>query len=220
MNREQAIREEVERLLELLSDRAERLRAASTLGRIGVRTRGGSPTRGTLSAAAPPRFSAKLNLEPLFEALYDERPEVRREACFALGELGDSHWEGRAIQELVRLATQDPNPSVRAFAAQSLGKIGGQLVLEPLEMLARQDRSEEVRARAASALAALLRTTQTTMPRLCGAVKTKGALRTRGTGRAEEKIARIRRLLKTIRNTDPSEYVRETAEDNLFDLAD
>jgi len=89
----------VEALIFTLQDKDKdvRMRAAVTLGRMGV-------TR---------------SVEPLISALQDEDKYVRREAAVALQKIGDP----RAIEPLIQ-AIQDKDQIVQMYAASALDKLG------------------------------------------------------------------------------------------------
>jgi len=90
----------------------------------------------------------------LFEALYDESPDVREEARMAILKIGEL-----AASDLVA-ALNHPDPYIRNFSANSLGIIGGKrgasfevkkMMAEPL-VNALKDENEDVRLSVAIAL--------------------------------------------------------------------
>lgn len=216
---------EVRRWVKLLRSKAQedRLRAALQLGRIGVRTRGGTMTRGSLSSPAAARMPQE-QLKVALQALSDADPKVREEVAFALGEWADDI----AVTVLGRLAKEDAYWPVRAAAVDALGKIGGSQAVEVLEDIALKDVHEDVRARAVGGLAALAKATGET---LLGerftptrtAIRTRGAVRT-GTPSPVRKVspeaARILDLLRDIRAGDSSDLVRTMADGALADLGE
>ncbi|MEW5802497.1 MAG: HEAT repeat domain-containing protein [bacterium] len=85
-------------------------------------------------------------LESLIADLSDQDPEVREDACEALGKLNDD----RAVEPLIT-ALKDESPRVRENAAEALGKIQSDLATESL-ILALEDEDHDVRENAAEAL--------------------------------------------------------------------
>jgi HEAT repeat protein len=67
-------------------------------------------------------------LEPLLIALNDTHSEVRSEVAQALGAVPDD----RASTPLAQILIADDDPTVRHFAKQSLGRIGGDSVIDIL----------------------------------------------------------------------------------------
>jgi hypothetical protein len=78
-------------------------------------------------------------IEPLIQALKDEKWSVRAEAASALGTIGDE----RAVEPLIQ-ALKDEKWSVRAEAASALGTIGDERAVEPLIQVL-QDKNEDAR---------------------------------------------------------------------------
>lgn len=70
-----------------------------------------------LQAIAP---TARPMVPSLIQGLRHERPEVRRGAAMALGAMGSA---GRAAARDLRRALDDPDPDVRAVAAEALRQI-------------------------------------------------------------------------------------------------
>jgi hypothetical protein len=122
------------------------------------------------------------------------------------------------VAALAKVAMEDPDAGVRAIAVQSLGKIGGPQALQALEKVAFEDRNEEVRARVAGALGGLAINEQGEAAIAPGPLRVRGAVRTRGAVPSKPvspEVARIRDLLQRIRQTNPSDYVREMADESL-----
>jgi HEAT repeat protein len=183
MNSKEVDEVEVRRWVELLRSEAQedKLKAASQLGRIGVRTRGPVVTRGSLSASAKARM-AKEQLNVALRALSDKHTEVRKEVAFAIGEWADEI----AVTVLSELAQRDEDVRVRIAATDALAKIGGPAVVKMLQVIARKDPHEDARASAISglgnlALASVPTRSETLPARTRGAVRTRGAARTRST---------------------------------------
>lgn len=94
-------------------------------------------------------------LSPLLESLTAEDSMLASEAAIALGRLGDS----RARPDLVdALGRHDAN--VRFTSAQALGLLGDWRSIEALEICAREDEDEGVRAKAQWAISHIQRTSQ------------------------------------------------------------
>src|SRR5438552_3556908 len=157
---------------QLRDEGEERLRAATALGRLGVRTRGAARTRGSLSRTAPLKGLDAAQLAAVLAALALGDVRARREIIFALGELGDA-------------------------AADALVKIGGPAAVGALRWGATHDPSQEVRARAVDGLAALA--LAETAGRARGAVRTRGgvhgAVRTRS---VSDEVAGVFAFLREI----------------------
>ena len=213
--------EKVKKWVDLLRNEADRLRAAAELGRMGIRTRGpGVMTRGTLREPAQPRVEG-VDFTPAINALKDQSPEVRREVAFALGEWADE----TAIDVLALLATgdnYDPDPSVRSAVVDALGKIGGQKAVSTLQQVAMDDPEEDVRIRAIGALGSLAAKEQPELVATRGPiVRTRGGVRTRGaTITISPEAQEVLDLLREIRESDSSSYVRDIADETLADLGE
>ena len=67
-------------------------------------------------------------ITPLIEALNDREEWVRYNAAWSLSEFGDK----QALQPLVKQLKLDPSPNARRGAAEALGKIGDESVVEEL----------------------------------------------------------------------------------------
>jgi phosphoglycolate phosphatase-like HAD superfamily hydrolase len=139
-------REWVERLKKAVTPQ-ERIQAASELRAAAVRTRGPAPTRGALTHAGEPLLFSR-DLADVLRELRNQPAGVRREVAFALGEVGGEDMVAplaelgkdpdssvrliaadalgriggpKAVEELIRLAQNDPSEDVRALAIESLG---------------------------------------------------------------------------------------------------
>ncbi len=77
--------------------------------------------RRALSGVEYQRVPDELHVEPLLSGLRDSRPEVRRYAAEAFAELA-KHLDDSRVDAALRYAAEDPDPGVRRFAAQALGK--------------------------------------------------------------------------------------------------
>jgi HEAT repeat protein len=87
-----------------------------------------------------------VTLEQLLEALNDKTSNVRADATYDLGRLGDK----RAVEPLIA-ALRDRSSGVREGAASALGWLGDKRALKPL-IRSMQDQSPMVRMSAALAL--------------------------------------------------------------------
>ena len=227
--------EQVRELVRMLREGAspDRHRAAIEIGRLGVRTRGISPTRGRISQAQTTAFPGDYAtyLQAARAGFQDADPDVRREVAFAVGEWGDA--AAVAILRWIVLpgdSASEPDPGVRTAAVRALGWIGGPEAVEILERVALEDPHQEVRSSAVSALGSLARSeykaarTQTpTIPPLQPTVRTRGAVRTRGSSPVRSLSAeaqQVLNLLERVRGTDPSWQVRDAADDVLTDLGE
>lgn len=120
--------EAVDPLIDALSSRKKniRLHAASLLGAIGD----------------------EKAIEPLIATLSDNNKLVRREASTALSRMGDA-----AVDPLIN-ELNNPDWRVRGAAAWSLGNLGAERAIEPLEALL-DDESGYVKSGAQSAIHSL-----------------------------------------------------------------
>ncbi len=178
------------------SDPAERVTAASQLGRLGVRSRWPNITRGSFFIAAPNRLSPEQTAL-LLDALAGPHPDLRREVAFALGE-----WAGEeAIPPLSERAAGDPDLQTRIAAARALARIGGRQAVMTLRTLARHAPHEDVRAAAIEGLGTL------------------AAASIVGEEDKTTEVAGLLRLLDEIRKADASQYVRILADGTLSRLA-
>jgi HEAT repeat protein len=143
---------DIEKWVEQLRGHAqpERLKAASELGQLGVRTRGGVRVRGSLSESAKARMERE-QINVVMQALSDADADIRREVAFALGEWADDV----AVKVLSELAQQDTALQVRVAAVSALSQIGGEEAVESLKRIAREDQHDEARAAAISGLGEL-----------------------------------------------------------------
>src|SRR5437016_2282826 len=80
----------------------ERSRAARELSRLGVWSRSGIRTRGSLASSAPNRLPEPAEMRVLLSALQDEDAEVRCQVALALGEWGGAE-AAKALSELLRV---------------------------------------------------------------------------------------------------------------------
>jgi HEAT repeat protein len=216
-----ANRQEIEKLINLLKTETNRSHAAAQLGRIGVRTRGArSMTRGSLQQSAEPRIQG-MDLTPAYEAMRDQRPSVRREVAFALGEWADESSVGILIA-LAAGDRSDPDPEVRGEVADALGKIGGAIAVSTLQSLALNDPDENVRSRVIGVLGSLANKAQPDSTRTHRAgVRTRGLVRATAAGTGvEAKAGDVFKLLRSIQASDISPYVREVAEETLAQLGE
>jgi HEAT repeat protein/small nuclear ribonucleoprotein (snRNP)-like protein len=116
-------------------------------------------------AVAVGGFRSSEALEHLRTALRDGDPDVRANAAFMLGKLGDR----RALQDLLTVF-DDKRAKVRARAAEAVGKIGGaQAVIPLIKMLS--DENPEVRKNAVISLG-MVKDTAAVWP-LIGALRDK-----------------------------------------------
>lgn len=185
-------REQIVRLLNWLprESAAGQLRAASSLAWIGIQGRKrDTAVRGCLNTSARGRVGAThfvLALE-----VFPSLPlPARREMALALGDLAG----GVAVADLARLATA-PDAEARLIAVDALGKIGGPEAVAALEAAA-GDRNETVRAEAIRSLGLLT------------------VAEARKDAAAPEQ-ASVETLLLDVIAADPSEYVRQVADEAL-----
>ena len=68
-------------------------------------------------------------VEPLIAALGDPVAKVRETCASALSQYGDE----RAVEPLIEALMRDSDPDVRAAAAQTLGRLGGDAARDALE---------------------------------------------------------------------------------------
>lgn len=92
-------------------------------------------------------------VEPLINALKDEDEDVRSQAAYTLGELGDK----RAVEPLIDTLKDEDEFGARMNAIEALGKLGDKRAVEPLvNMLNTEDKyaydDEEVRMAISEAL--------------------------------------------------------------------
>jgi len=90
-------------------------------------------------------------VEPLIQALGDERHFVREPAALALGWLNDP----RAVEPLIRALETDKHQFVRWRAAGALGNLGDPRAVEPLVRALESDEYNDVRGDAARSLGRL-----------------------------------------------------------------
>jgi HEAT repeat protein len=86
----------------------------------------------------------------LLEAVKDKSIDIRASAAGCLG----SYKNPQVLPTLVKLLASDPDPKVRAIAAESLGDTGDPAAIPPLKK-AGKDKSADVRKAASKALARL-----------------------------------------------------------------
>lgn len=97
------------------------------------------------------QFESAGDVEALAGALAEADPRVRRQACYALGQLGRT----ATVEALVRLLDADSEPAVRAAAAEALGWMRAPGAAAQLIRALQNDVDADVRARAAAALGAI-----------------------------------------------------------------
>lgn len=208
----------------------DRRRAAIEIGRLAIRTRGVSPTRGSISAPQKCEFPGDYQsyLDAAMAAFRDANPEVRQEAAHTLGEWGDEAVV--TILQRIVLPTDgqpaDHDAKVRIAATRALGRVGGTDAVKILEKLAIEDANEDVRFNAVNSLASLAirehERHKQAPPQ--PAVRTRGAaVRTRGASpvrNISKEAQTILNLLEQVRSNDPSWYVREKADEALADLGE
>ncbi len=209
---QESVREEAQKWVERLKASVtpqDRIRAASQLRSVAVRTRGAVTTRGSLSQAGTPLVSRR-DLEEVLRELSEQPPEVRGEVAFALGEVGGEDM----VEPLVRLA-KDPEASVRLISADALGRIGGPKAVQALVSIAKSDPDENVRALAVEALGILaIQERKAVAVRTRGAVQTGGPLAVERAGISTD-VEALGQALERIGQEDQSSYVRETVRDML-----
>ncbi len=88
------------------------------------------------------------SLSALTAALNDDNPEVRGLVAQAIGYLGDAS----AADTLDRVLADDPDPTVRLYATDALGMVGGMKTDLLYELVAELDDNQDVRARVQLAL--------------------------------------------------------------------
>lgn len=200
----------VQRWLSLLrqSQTSEaQLKAATELARHGIRTRGAPVARGTLRSAATARVPEAATLTQVLEELSVADPDVQAEVAVAVGEWCDES----AVKILTHMATQNAISTVRMAAVDALAKIGGSDAVEILMTVAKDDEDELVRARAVDGLGSLAEIEHSEPPRTFTAIRTCGAVRTRGAGALSPEAKRLVDMLSQLREQDRSSYVRNRA---------
>src|SRR5262249_44544922 len=120
------VREWLHRLLQARGP--ERSQAARELSRLGVWSRTGIRTRGSLSTSARSRLPEPGELRVLLSALQDEDGEVRSQVALALGEWGGEE-AAKALAELLRV---EQDERVCLFGITALRTLGGPAALEGL----------------------------------------------------------------------------------------
>jgi HEAT repeat protein len=226
MMMEEPIRQEVQRLLDLLRSQAsgERIRAARSLKEIAARTHSSTlHTRGAVTRSAVRALPA-LDLTPALQAIGDTQWEVRREVALTLGEWGDEV----ALEVLDRLAQNDSEWRVREAVAEALGSIGGPQAVEALTQMVKTDPHPRPAERALRALGDLAVATwpvqlEPQPKESPAALRTRGAVRVRGASPSRHispEADAILGLLDEIRFRHPDPSVRETAENVLAKLDD
>lgn len=184
-----------ERIVHLLNrlpreDAAGQLRTASALAWIGIQARRpDSAVRGRLSSAARGRVDATRFVSTL-RAFPSLPTPVRREVAMFLGDLAG----GAAVADLVRLTTS-PDAGARLIAVDALGKIGGPQAVAAIKT-AVGDVNETVRAEAVRAL-----------DQLAAAEFSRDA--------DAPEMRAMENLFLDVSAGDPSEYVREVANEAL-----
>jgi hypothetical protein len=139
------VREWLKRLLAVSGH--ERSQAAREISRLGVWSRTGIRTRGSLSASAQNRLPEPDKLGVLVEALQDQDAEVRSQVALALGEWGGAE-AARSLAELLRV---EQDERVCLFGIAALRTLGGPAALEGLNTALRQG-SEAARDAAMEAI--------------------------------------------------------------------
>ena len=135
------VQEWLQRLVQ--STGQDRSRAARELSRLGIWSRTGIRTRGSLSSSAPSRLPKLDGLNVLVAALEDQDAEVRSQVALALGEWGGEE-AGEALAELLRV---EQDERVCLFAITALRTLGGPAALEGLHTTLRQQSEHRPRCR-------------------------------------------------------------------------
>jgi hypothetical protein len=139
------VREWLERLAH--ASGPERSQAARELSRLGVWSRGGIRTRGSLAISAPSRLPAPEEQSVLLSLLQDQDPELRCQVALALGE-----WGGEvAAAALTALIGQERDERVWMFCITALRMLGGPAALDGLHTLLLQG-SDSIRKLALEAI--------------------------------------------------------------------
>jgi len=156
----------------------ERAEAADAIGHLGPSARAAIPSLAEMLRDADPSVRAKSAaalwsmgpaarsaVQSLQNALEDPRPEVRLNAAGALGEIGPKAAD--AASQLARVLRQDVDANVRACSAVALAKIHSSDD-ESIGALtqALDDRDNNVRIKAAYALADFGRAAKNATPEL------------------------------------------------------
>jgi hypothetical protein len=160
----------------------------------------------------------------VFAELFINPPAVRLEIVEQLLRDGDE----LALRVLAGLAVApgDPSGDVRWAVAEGLAGFANPGAVTILEQIARTDPDDTVRTCAIGALAERARLAGAAKPRLEAAApepitRTRGSVRTRGAGpvrRASPEAKTILDLLKRIRETESSDYVKQMTDLTLDQL--
>lgn len=98
------------------------------------------------AAEALLRIDSQTTLEAVMTLLSDTDDGVRWHACGLLYDFGDE----RATPDLISILLNDPEPDVRLFAAQALGRIGNLTAIEALRQALEFDTGEDHEGRRVS----------------------------------------------------------------------
>lgn len=93
------------------------------------------------------KWTQKGKVNKVIKAADDQKPNIRKAAISALGEI--DHED--SFNKLVRIL-RDPDPEIRGLAAKALGIQANPLAVEHLRHVATNDESDDVRNNAVEAL--------------------------------------------------------------------
>lgn len=86
------------------------------------------------------KWTQKGKVNKVIRATEDSKPNIRKAAISALGEIDHEDSFNTLVSTL-----RDPNPEIRGLAAESLGIQGNPLAVEHLRHISANDEDEKVR---------------------------------------------------------------------------
>ena len=114
----------------------------------------GNPKVRARACLALGRIQTEEGIAPLRSLLRDPEGVVRREAAFALGQIGLVFPADLEVTETLSSLSREKDPTLRGLAAEALGKMGGEKALGFLAVFT-EDPDAGVRRQAATGLARL-----------------------------------------------------------------
>jgi hypothetical protein len=189
---------------------------------------GGVLPRGAVISSSPsgvpvmPPAASRDKLRAVISQWRQQSSEVRQEVIQALGERGDVF----AVRVLTALAGWEPLRPLRIRVAAALAQARAEEAVAALMIMARADAAEEVRAEAIRLLGVCalkawpaLGVRSRSVPRLAGAVRTRGVMRSKSSPLSPQ-AEHILEMMDKVRFQDPSPTVRSTADATLGNLDD